>query len=171
MSNYKAENVVGAMALMLSDALLTASQKEAAANISAAAITLIGHVPGLSIDELSQGLNLSHPGAVRLVDRMVGDDLVTRKPSKEDGRAVALFLTPRGQQREKSILSSRDKVLSDVLSCLSSEDIDTLSQISEKLLGAALIDEAHALKICRLCNSNACIGCPIDAELLRQSTD
>ena len=65
MSNYKAENVVGAMALMLSDALLTASQKEAAANISAAAITLIGHVPGLSIDELSQGLNLSHPGAVR----------------------------------------------------------------------------------------------------------
>lgn len=57
------------MALALSDAVRVETRGQAPANISAAGIILIGHAPGLSIQELSIGLELSHPGAVRLVDQ------------------------------------------------------------------------------------------------------
>jgi hypothetical protein len=35
----------------------------------APALSLIGHVPGLSIESLANGIGLSHAGTVRLVDR------------------------------------------------------------------------------------------------------
>jgi hypothetical protein len=43
------------------------------------------------------------------------------------------------------------------------------AQISEKLIKAILKDGTHALEICRLCDSKACTGCPVETELLRRS--
>jgi DNA-binding MarR family transcriptional regulator len=169
MNKPRAENIIGALVLTLSDSILNATQTQAPPNISAAGLALIGHVPGLSIYELSAGLGLSHPGAVRLVDRMVADGLVVRQQSKTDGRVVALFLTANGEEREKVILSSRHQVLNSALSTLSAEEYAAFAQISEKLIRALLQDETHALKMCRLCNSKACTGCPVDAELLSKS--
>ena len=85
MKHYKAENIIGALALTLSDVMFKATRNEAPSNISAAGLTLIGRVPGISIHELSSGIGLSHPGTVRLVDRMVADDLVERERSETDG--------------------------------------------------------------------------------------
>jgi DNA-binding MarR family transcriptional regulator len=170
MKHYKAENIIGALALTLSDVMLEATRNEAPSNILAAGLTLIGHVPGISIYELSSGIGLSHPGTVRLVDRMVADDLVERARSETDGRAVALFLTLAGKTREQSILSSRRTVLSSALSSLSSEEHESLAQIAAKLVTAILTDEEHALKICRLCDSDACNDCPVEAELSRKPT-
>ena len=169
MKDYKAENVVGALALTLSDVLLKVTQAEAPANISAAGLTLIGHIPGISIHALSLGLGLSHPGTVRLVDRMSADGLVERGRSETDGRAVALSLTSEGKKREQLILTSRRNVLGTALSSLSSDEYEALAQISEKLITAILKDEEHVLSICRLCDSKACTNCPVDAELHRRS--
>ena len=169
MNDHKIENVVGALALTLSDILLEASQSEAPDNVTAAGLTLVGHVPGLSIHELSHGLSLSHPGTVRLVDRMVAENLMERRPSKEDGRAVALFLTPKGKRRERKILLSRRDALGNVLSLLSRDERQMLAQISEKIITTILKGEEHALRICRLCDEGACVDCPVDAELERKS--
>ena len=165
MDRNKAENIVGAMALTLSDVLLKATNGEAPANISAAGITLVGHVPGISIQELSHGLRLSHPGTVRLVDRMEAEGFVVRARSDTDRRVVELKLTRKGREREQAILASRRNALGNALSSLSSKDFEAFAQISEKLIPAILTDEEHALKICRLCDSSACTGCPVDAEL------
>lgn len=170
MKDLKAENVIGALALTVSDMVLNVTGIEAPSNISAAGLTLIGHVPGISINELSHGLCLSHPGTVRLVDRMEAEGLVRRDRSTNDGRAVALHLTAAGKEREGEILSSRRTVLSKLLALLSNEEHAALAQISQKLLTAILKDEDHALRICRLCDSAACTQCPVDAELLRKST-
>lgn len=171
MNTQKAENIVGAMALTLSDALLNATRKDVPPNISAAGLTLIGHVQGISIHELSLGLGLSHPGAVRMVDRMVADGFVKRGRSTSDGRAVALFLTPSGLHHEQTILKSRRHVLGKALSILSEDERIALAAISEKLITALVTDEGDALKICRLCDSKACESCPIDAALLSMSED
>ena len=165
----KAENIIGAMVLTLSDLMLKATQIEAPANISAAGITLIGHVPGISIQELSQGLELSHPGTVRLVDRLEADDLVERRRSNTDGRAVSLTLTLKGKKREQIILASRRTALSNAMSSLSNKEFQALAKISDKLITAILSDEEHGFRICRLCDSKVCLGCPIDAELIKKS--
>jgi MarR family transcriptional repressor of emrRAB len=167
MNIAKNENVIGALVLAPSDTILTASDGEVSSNISAPGLALIGHEPGISIHELSQGLGLSHPGTVRVVDRMVARNLVVRKRSLEDARAVELFLTPSGKQQEQSILASRKSALGNALAFLTADEIESLSRISEKLLSAILVDEAHAFKICRLCDSSSCIGCPIEEALLR----
>ena len=169
MKDYRAENVVGALVLTLSDVLLKVTQVEAPANISAAGLTLIGHIPGISIRALSLGLGLSHAGTVRLVDRMSADGLVERARSETDGRAVALYLTIDGKKREQMIHKSRRAALSTAMSSLSRDEYASLAQISEKLITSILKDEEHALKVCRLCDSQACTSCPVDAELRRRS--
>ena len=47
-----------------------------------AALCVIGHEPGLSIDFLARVLGMSHPGTVRLVDRLETDGLIKRRPKK-----------------------------------------------------------------------------------------
>ena len=161
----KNENVIGAMALALSDAVIADARRQVPQSINATGITLIGHEPGISIVELSKGLALSHPGTVRLVDRMVAGGFVIRSRSQEDGRTVALTLTPAGEAQEQAVLSSRCLSLEHALSHLSEVEVTMLSQISEKLLHSMVTDDDSALRICRLCDSDACIGCPVEAKL------
>lgn len=161
----KEENVIGAMALALSDTVFADARRQVPQSMDAAGLTLIGHVPGLSIMELSKGLALSHPGAVRLVDRMVASGFVIRTRSEEDGRAVALTLTAAGEAQEDAVLRSRGRSLRSALSHLSDEEVTMLSHISEKLLTIMVTDARSALRLCRLCDSKACIGCPVDAKL------
>lgn len=170
MDSAKIENIVGALVLALSDGLLRAAQTEAPANISAAGLTLIGHAPGITIHELSRGLGLSHPGAVRLVDRMVADRLVERQRSETDGRAVTLHLTNTGKSVEGRILSSRQNILGDALAALSEEDLQSFGQLSERLLTTMVRDGDHAMTICRMCDGLACRDCPVETELIARST-
>lgn len=51
----------------------------------------------LTINDLAQQLLLRHNSAVELVDRLVDLDLLSREPSKTDGRKVELRLTARGR--------------------------------------------------------------------------
>lgn len=64
MAYSDSHNVIGAMALALADVVRVGTRGHAPKNITAAAITLVGHDPGLSIQELSNALELSHSGAV-----------------------------------------------------------------------------------------------------------
>ncbi len=167
MTEQRLENVLGALVMCLSDDIVQSAQatlpKELAA--PAAAITLIGHVPGLTIRYLSLALGLSHPGAVRLVDRLVAQGAVTRESAVDDGRAVALTLTDYGQALNRKALQRRADRLGSVLNVLNTEDRTALARIAEKLLRNALADPVHALKICRLCDDEACVNCPVEAEL------
>lgn len=165
MAYSDSNNVIGAMALALSDAVRVETQGQAPQNIAAAAITLVGHAPGLSIQELSTGLEMSHPGAVRLVDRMMMDGLVTRGRSASDKRTTELSLTALGRSKEQAILASRARSLNTALMSLSGDEVASLSQIAKKLLKTLVHDEETALRVCRLCNGDDCEGCPVAASL------
>lgn len=53
---------------------------------------------GLPVKDLAAEMLLARNGAVQLIDRMVGQDLVRREPSPTDGRSVLLSLTPKGMK-------------------------------------------------------------------------
>src|SRR5262245_37182959 len=89
MDDLRIANIVGALALALSDDLLRAAERKAPeAGLAAAAIALLRHVPGMTIERLRNALGLSHPGAVRLIDRLEQEGSVVRRPSNADRRAV-----------------------------------------------------------------------------------
>ncbi len=171
MTDQRLENILGALSLCLADELMLGAQTSLPDNLSApaAAITLIGHCPGLTIRHLSGALRLSHPGTVRLVDRLVADGVVVRKRSEEDRRAAALFLTDRGQDINVAVLDRRGGVLASKLAILSDNERSALSEIVSKLLRSLLESPEHALQICRLCDDEACKDCPVEAEICFRS--
>lgn len=144
MAYSESNNVIGAMALAVSDAVRVESRGQATQNIAAAAITLVGHAPGLPIQELSSGLEMSHPGAVRLVYRMIADGIVTRGRSASDKRTAELSLTALSRSKEQAIHASRSRSLNSALMSLSDAEVASLSQIARKLLKALVHDEEAA---------------------------
>jgi len=105
-------NLVGALALGLADRLRWAALDEIGqGGETAAALVVIGHSPGLSIDQLGRVLRLSHPGAVRLVDRLTRAALAKRGAASHDRRVVTLYLTAAGRAQRRAILKRRREAL------------------------------------------------------------
>lgn len=166
MSDDGLENVVGALAFALSDALFREAQSQAPEpGSAAAAINLVASEPGLTIERLRRALGLSHPGAVRLVDRLVADGLLRRAPSARDRRAVALHVTEAGEVSARAIRKARKRSLAAALRVLTAEERESLERLVRKLLGGLVGSEDEAYAVCRLCDHDACADCPVDLAL------
>lgn len=166
MHNHRADNILGALALALSDTVLRGVEAEAPEpGQAASAIALLRHEPGMPIERLRRALALSHPGAVRLVDRLAARGLIERRPSSGDRRAVALHLTPAGEQSCTAILSARFERLEGALDILGATDRLALERLAEKLLIGIVRDVDHAYSVCRLCDVDACVDCPVARSL------
>lgn len=166
MIDNKIENVAGALALAISDDLLRAAEAEAPEpGQAAAAIALLAHAPRMPIEKLRRALGLSHPGTVRLIDRLEKQGLVLRGPSDVDGRAVALTLTREGKKRCRAILRARKGVLERAMQSLTPAEKTLFGRLADKLLRAVLRSEDHAWAMCRLCDDGICTECPVEAEL------
>lgn len=166
MSERKIENLVGAMALALSDSLHSGTQEKAPEpGPAASAITLLHHEPGMTIEQLRRALRLSHPGTVRLVDRLAQDGLVERRASAEDRRAVALHLTDNGEASCTAILSARRASIACALQALNQEERKLFGHLAEKLLGNLVHDDERAYQVCRLCDRQSCEFCPVERAL------
>lgn len=166
MHNDDLANQLGALALALADDMRSAAEAAAGeAGPAAAALVLAGHAPGLSIAVLAPAVGLSHPGAVRLVDRLVADGLMARQPDPRDRRAVQLQLTDAGQARAAAVQSARNRPLLQLVAALSPGEAATLQAAVGRLLEARVSSEADALRLCRLCDHERCDTCPAERAL------
>lgn len=164
------ENIIGAFAFRVADAVNAVTQEKLdIAGPTAAAIALIEHDPGITIELLRKGLGLSHPGTVRVVNRLVAGGLVERRPSLQDRRAVELWLTADGVEAVLDIFDARRSTIATLLGGLSDSERDALEGIVEKLLSTTVNDLAHAYAICRLCESASCADCPVESGLKRRA--
>src|SRR5918992_5437734 len=97
MENPRLVNLVGALGLTLADGqqrVVTAAT--GLASSEAAALNFVGQTPGCSIESVRTALAISHPGTVRVIDRLAGRGLVERRPGV-DGRTRGLRLTRSGK--------------------------------------------------------------------------
>ncbi|TBR56884.1 transcriptional regulator [Westiellopsis prolifica IICB1] len=164
MNDERTLNLLGALALGLVDILNTAVEAHAGhGGGTPAALVTLGAEPGISINTLRQILNLSHPGTVRLIDRLEADGLVERG-SGSDGRTLALFLTEAGYERRKVILAERLHQLHLVYDCLTLTERKQLTKLLEKMLTTLTTYEQRAYAICRLCEREICPDncCPVE---------
>ncbi len=164
-------NLLGAAVLGLHDELRQSVEKRSGRSGEApAALCALGHQPGLSNDALSRLLGLTHTGTVRLIDRLVADRLVERRPALRDKRGVALYLTAVGETVRREILEDRGAALEPLVSRLSACEQETLATLLGKLLTAVSRDDTHKLRICRLCDGGVCTNCPIRVPVAQQSS-
>ena len=159
-------NLLGALALAITDRI--GSQMREALDRSgetAAAIVVLGYAPGLSVETLRHVLHLSHPGTVRLIDRLEDDSHVERRRGA-DGRAVALDLTPQGQNLRDRLLDRRLDLLEGALSGLAADERIVLGRLLAKILTRLPENEMAKHRICRLCAVRLCSDCPIPGRAI-----
>jgi MarR family transcriptional repressor of emrRAB len=134
-----------------------------------AALVVIGYGLGPSNDQLRQILGLSHPGTVRLVDRLVTGKLVERGQAR-DKRAVALYLTEKGSELRQTLLKGRIAAIKPILSPLSDAEQSALGTLLHKMLASMDTTDLERCNLCRLCDDSVCTDCPIPAQFRLQDT-
>jgi len=148
-------NLLGALGIVLSDALADAAEPAGGKTTATALVALAGPSSSASIDALAGVVGLSHSGTVRLVDRLVADGLVERRRGV-DQRSAALVLTPAGRRSARQVLRRREANLQIIIALLTDEQQAALAEIAERVL--AELGDAHdaEARVCRLCDLEAC---------------
>lgn len=159
-------NLLGALAIAITDRM-TSGMKEVLdrSGESAAAIIVLGYAPGLSVEILRQVLDRSHPGTVRLIDRLESDGTVERRQAK-DGRAVALHLTRKGSRKREKLMAQRLDLLEAALDGLSARERQVFGDLLGKVLTNLPETEMAKHRICRLCSVRTCKRCPIPGNAI-----
>lgn len=161
-----AENLLGALALSITDRLeRVAAELAPPGGQLVEAMVMIAMRDGISVKRLAQRLRLSHPGAVRMIDRLEEAGWAERTPGS-DGRTLRVVLTDAGKMAVAQFCSVRAQHLRGVLKVLTPAERQALETISEKLLRALTIDLVTAYANCRMCDTKMCeaSGCPVEAE-------
>lgn len=156
-------NLVGVLGLAVVDRIEAAAREITRhAGETPAAVVVLGYGPGMTNDKLRRILRLSHPGSVRLVDRLVTDGLVERREGR-DKRETALHLTRRGVAAREKLLAGRLAAIRPLLSPLSREEDAQLAALIHKALHGQHTDIMDRYNLCRLCDDRVCTDCPIPA--------
>lgn len=161
-------NLLGVVGLAVADRIALAARDILShSGETPAALVVIGYGLGPSNDALRRILGLSHPGTVRLVDRLVADGLVERR-SGRDRRAIALFLTEEGATLREQLLMGRLAAIRPFLAVLSEAEQQALGALLHKLLSSMNPSDAERCTLCRLCDDRLCHDCPIPANFRHQ---
>lgn len=157
----RGENLLGAFVLEVAGRI----QRETEAAIghtgaTAAALVTIAQFPERTVEDLRRAVGLSHPAAVRVVDRLAADKLVKRRPAGR-GPAVALTATAAGRGKARQILDIRGRILAEALPALSRDEERVLTGVVERAL-SGLADRPDPV-ICRMCDTGRCRrgACPV----------
>jgi DNA-binding MarR family transcriptional regulator len=157
----RGQNLLGAFVLEVAGRI----QRETEAAVghggaTAAALITIAQFPGRTVEELRRAIGLSHPAAVRAVDRLAEAKLVKRGPAGR-GPAVALTATATGRRKARQILDIRGRILADALPALSTQEERVLTAVLERSL-SRLADDAEPI-VCRMCDTGRCRTgeCPV----------
>jgi DNA-binding MarR family transcriptional regulator len=105
------------------------------ANISPSQLAFITYLhsnPGCGIQAIAAGLRLSKPTVSIGVNQMEEAGFITRQPNPQDGRAIQLFLTPKGQKLHQQTHEFRCKKFNRLLRDLTPQDRSTLLTILER---------------------------------------
>jgi MarR family transcriptional repressor of emrRAB len=154
-------NLLGALSLAVMDRIEQGAREVIGrGGETPAALVVIGYGQGMTNDTLRRILGLSHSGTVRLVDRLVLDRLVERRPGK-DGREVALHLTATGAATRNDLMASRISAVASLLDVLSPAETKRLGTLIRELLARQDTSELDRFTICRMCDDSVCTNCPL----------
>lgn len=84
--------------------------------------------------EIGRRLGLSRATVSEAVSALVKDELITRKASELDGRAVSLALTGKGHQKLNAILKQMQSIEMEVSARLSDRELNVSSKALLKLI-------------------------------------
>ncbi|MDF3608430.1 MarR family transcriptional regulator [Paracoccus sp. DMF-8] len=97
----------------------------------ARALTTLSRMDGVTQAELATALGIEAPTLKRQVDALEAAGFVIRRPSREDGRKNALFLTDRG--RDHAIVEFTHRMRRDLLDGISPQELDSATTVLNRI--------------------------------------
>jgi DNA-binding MarR family transcriptional regulator len=91
----------------------------------------------MTLGELSQRMMVSNGNVTGLVDRLVEQGLLSRRPSPKDRRARLVNLTAEGRRFFRAMARANGDWIADMLADLSSDEIETLMRLLAKTKASA----------------------------------
>ena len=92
---------------------------------------------GCGIQEMAEGLKLATPTVSISVRQLEKNGMFTRQPHPKDGRAVQIFLTPKGREVHHRSHAFHRKKFEQLLSGLTPEERQILLDLLERALNLA----------------------------------
>ncbi|MBB3656484.1 DNA-binding MarR family transcriptional regulator [Rhizobium sp. BK650] len=160
-------NLIGALSVAVDDRVNKAFAGVTALGGEApAAIIQIGQMPNLTISNLSRILGLSHSATVRIVSKLLEGGLLVKDRQDGDARNISLNLTTKGAALMSSLLSTRLNIIASIADTLPASKKAELEDLLAMLLGGFAKTHDDAVRICRLCDEQACPqdACPVVAN-------
>jgi DNA-binding MarR family transcriptional regulator len=160
---HRFSNLLGALGVALTDDLVAAVAGESGLPLNeAACLNVVAHNDGCSLRHVSNTLGITHPGTVRLVDRLASAGLLERTTGP-DRRTVALRLTTAGRRHWEQQRTARGQRLDAVVDRLTEEQRDAALSAIETLLATLTTSALQAERVCRFCDESACPQqrCPV----------
>ncbi len=119
------------------------------ANISLSQFAIIAYSdsnPGCGVQAIASGLKLSKPTVSISVSQLEGAGFLTRQPDPQDGRAVQLFLTPKGQELFQRTNEFRCQKFKRLLTGLTPQERTTLLDLLERAIQTVEKEEQGEIK-------------------------
>lgn len=88
------------------------------------AILMIQKEKGVTLTELGRFMDMRKGSLTSLIDSLVENGLVERRPDKTDRRMALLYLTPRGEDYYRQLIARYTQRYFEVFSRLSEDEID-----------------------------------------------
>jgi len=117
--------------------------------------------PMCCIKDLAAGLDVSHPAAVKLVERVEAKKLITRSASEKDRRVVQLGVTDLGAELTAKTMAARNRAIEAILTETGDGCARTLLTCLERFVLAALKDEKDVDGVCLHCGGSHADDCPV----------
>ncbi len=86
----------------------------------------------MTLGELSSRMMVSNGNVTGLVERLVADGLVARRPSPSDRRVQLVSLTPEGRRAFRALARAHENWIAEIFSDLKASDISTLMELLAK---------------------------------------
>jgi MarR family transcriptional repressor of emrRAB len=171
MDTQRDANLLGALALGLSDDMQAAVRQRTGLSPTACAVlATLGPFPGETIGTVAQVLGVTHSVAVRVVDDLVRKGLVARAKG-DDRRQVRVTLTGDGMAMRDNVMAARNTVLNELVGVLTTEERAHLEALVSAMLIKLTASRAKADHLCRLCDEFVCTRdtCPVELEAVRKT--
>ncbi|HEX5513170.1 MAG TPA: MarR family transcriptional regulator [Gammaproteobacteria bacterium] len=88
---------------------------------------------GITTSALAQGLLASKGNITRLLDRMISDGLIERRPSSEDRRVSYVFLTAKGAEAFHRMAEDHEVWSEEIFGVLSATELEQLVSLLDRV--------------------------------------
>ncbi|MDO8682267.1 MAG: MarR family transcriptional regulator [Armatimonadota bacterium] len=126
------------------------------------ALIYINQHTSCSIGDLASGLAITHPAAVKLIERMQRKGLVTKNEDLQDRRVSCITLTIIGRTVVESVQARRSETISRALENMTLKEQQGLISGLEKLLAASLGSESLIESTCLRCGVSHMSNCVVN---------